>query len=116
MNPSPSPTSGPSGPPEQHPPPRRARRSFSDQFKADAVDLVLKTGRPISQIAAELGIGESNLSNWLAKNRAETTPTDVRVAELEAELARVKIERDVACKERELLKRTVAFWVKESPS
>ena len=114
MNPSPSPTSGASGQPEQ--PPRRARRSFSDQFKADAVALVLKTGRPISQIAAELGIGESNLSNWLAKNRAEITPTDVRVAELEAELVKVKIERDVAFKERELLKRTVAFWVKESPS
>jgi transposase len=111
----PSPTSGASGPPEQQPPPR-ARRSFSDQFKADAVALVLKTGRPISQVAAELGIGESNLSNWLAKNRAETTPTEARVAELEAELARVKTERDVACRERELLKRTVAFWVKESPS
>jgi transposase len=111
----PSPTPGASGPPEPQPPPR-PRRSFSDQFKADAVALALTTGRPISQIAAELGIGESNLSNWLAKHRASTTPTDVRVTELEAELAKVRSERDVAVRERELLKRTVAFWVKESPS
>jgi transposase-like protein len=51
-----------------------SRRQFSPEFKRDAVKLVRSSGRPIAQIAKELGIGESNLSYWLAKDRATATP------------------------------------------
>ena len=47
------------------------RRQFSPEFKADAVALVRSSGRPIAAIAHELGIGESNLSYWLKKDREE---------------------------------------------
>ena len=45
------------------------RRQFSPEFKADADALVRWSGRPIAAIAHKLGIGESNLSNWLKKDR-----------------------------------------------
>lgn len=92
---------------------RRTRRTFSDEFKRDAVALVLETGRPIAQVAKELGIYDSTLGNWVNKARdaaEEAEPLDeaqTRIEQLEAELAEARRERD-------LLKRTVAFWVKES--
>jgi transposase len=79
----------------------------------DAVELVRTTGRPIAHVAAELGIYDSTLGNWVkqaAIDRGEqdglTSDDKARLRALEAENARLRMER-------ELLKRTVAFWVKE---
>jgi len=41
---------------EHRQPPPRTRRGFTKEFKRDAVELVRSTGRPIAQIANELGI------------------------------------------------------------
>jgi transposase len=49
----------------------RPRRKFSDEFKRDAVDLVLTTGRPIAEVAAELGIYDSTLGNWVRRHQDE---------------------------------------------
>lgn len=47
----------------------------SDGFKRDAVDLVLTTGRPIAEVAAELGVYDSTLGNWvLLCRRRHNTP------------------------------------------
>jgi transposase len=93
---------------------RRTRRKFSAEFKHDAVGLVRSSGRPIAEIAAELGIYDSTLGNWVRQdriNRGEreglTTDERARLRELEAENAKLRMERD-------LLKRTIAFWVKDT--
>jgi transposase len=92
----------------------RRRRQFTEEFKRDAVDLVRSTGRPIAQIAQELGIYDSTLGNWVRQDRIDrgeqdglTSDERARLGRLEAENARLRMERD-------LLKRTVAFWVKET--
>jgi transposase-like protein len=92
----------------------RTRREFTKEFKRDAVALVRATGRPIAQIAHELGIYDSTLGNWVrqdAIDRGEreglTTEERERLRQLEAENAKLRMER-------ELLKRTVAFWVSET--
>jgi transposase len=94
--------------------PPRNRRRFSAEFKRDAVELVRTTGRPIAEIARELGIYDSTLGNWVRQDRIDrgeqeglSTEERVRLRELERENARLRMERD-------LLKRTVAFWVKET--
>jgi transposase len=76
--------------------------------------MVISTGRPIAEVAAELGLYDSTLGNWVRQaqidrgERDGTTSGDAaRIRELEAELAQVNSERD-------LLKRSVAFWVKET--
>jgi transposase len=99
---------------EHRQPPQRTRRGFTKEFKRDAVELVRGTGRPIAEIARELGIYDSTLGNWVRQDRidrgeAESLMTEerVRLRQLEAENARLRMERD-------LLKRTVAFWVKET--
>jgi transposase len=64
------------------------RLQFSPEFKADAVALVRSSGRPISAIARELGIGESNLSYWLMKDREGRAAADP--ARFEAETAETR--------------------------
>lgn len=93
---------------------KRSRRKFTPEFKRDAVDLVDTTGRPVAEIADELGIYDSTLGNWVKQDRVDrgereglSTDERARLREVEAENAKLRMERD-------LLKRTVAFWVKES--
>jgi transposase len=92
----------------------RNRRQFTAEFKRDAVQLVRTTGRPIAEIARELGIYDSTLGNWVRQERIDrgeaeglTTEERARLRQLEAENTKLRMERD-------LLKRTVAFWVKET--
>ena len=80
----------------------RTRREFTKEFKRDAVALVRSTGRPIAQITRELGIYDSTLGNWLrqdAIDRGEregrTTEERTRLRQLEAENARLRMEREL---------------------
>ena len=92
------------------------RRKFSLQFKAEAVQLVLETGRPIAEIARELQINEGTLGNWVNEWRRrnpepepELTPVErVRVREMEAEIRRLRMEN-------EFLKKAAAFFAKTQP-
>jgi len=93
---------------------KRTRRKFTDEFKRNAVELVRTTRRPIADVADELGIYDSTLGNWVKQDRINRGERDglssderARLAELEAENVQLRMERD-------LLKRTTAFWVKES--
>ncbi len=93
---------------------RRPRRKFSDEFKRDAVEMVRSSDRSIAEVARELGIYDSSLGSWVRQdqvNRGEregvSSNDKDRLLELERENARLRMER-------ELLKRAVAFWVKES--
>jgi transposase len=93
--------------------PNRTRWQFTPEFKHDAVELVHTSGRPIAEIARELGIYDSTLGNWVRQDRIDrgeqqglTSDEQARLRDLERENAQLRMERD-------LLKRTVAFWVKE---
>ena len=75
--------------------------------------MVRSTGRPIAAVARELEIYDSTLGNWVRQDRIDrgkaeglTTEERTRLRQLEAENARLRMEGA-------LLKRTVAFWVKE---
>ncbi|MQB02197.1 MAG: transposase [Actinobacteria bacterium] len=94
------------------------RRRFSPEFKRDAVALVRSSGRSIAEVAGELGIGASSLGYWLSKDRqkrAEADPEGFAAETAESDenkrLRRRVAELEV---EREILKRGLVFWVKES--
>ena len=81
---------------------KRPRRKFSDEFKRDAVEIVRSLGKPIRQVANELGIYDSTLGNWVRQdeiNRGEreglTSVERERFRELERENARLRMEREL---------------------
>jgi transposase len=53
--------------------PRRARRSFSDEFKAGAVRLVLDEGKTVGQVARDLDLTATSLNEWVKRARADRT-------------------------------------------
>jgi transposase len=97
-----------------------SRRRWSPEFKRDAVALVRSSGRTIAEVAHELGCGESSLGYWMAKDRAARVAADPqRFAAEQVESDEIKrLRRRVAELEveREILKRSMAWWVKESTS
>jgi transposase len=95
-----------------------ATPAVSPEFKRDAIALHKSSGRSIAMVAKELGIGESNLGGWLTKDREQRAIADpvgfaAEVAESDEvrRLRRRVAELEV---EREILKRFMVFWVKES--
>jgi transposase len=91
----------------------RSRRQFTAEFKRDAVDLVRTTGRPIAEIARELGIYDSTLGNWVRQDRIDRGEQDGLSSDQQARLRALERENAKLRMERDLLKRTVAFWVTE---
>jgi transposase len=92
------------------------RRKFDRDFKDGAVRLVWETGKPIAQVARELGICSGTLENWVAKDRREREGgQDGRLNEDErAELARLRRENAELRMRCDVLKRSVALWVDEA--
>jgi transposase len=92
------------------------RRLFTREFKLESVKLVKERGISIAQAARDLGIGQNILGRWVREasadpkqafpGRGQMKPDDAEVARLKRELAKTKAERDI-------LKKTIGFFVKE---
>ena len=92
---------------------KRTKRSFSDEFKRDAVELVTKQGYSVPEAAKNLGIGAGLLRRW--KKKIEDEKSGVLMTEDEkAELKRLRKENQRLKMEREILKKAAAFFAKES--
>ena len=86
-------------------------RPYSEEFKADAVALVHKSGRPIAQLAKELGVDDATLGHWVRNSDAALNDADRAEVEEQRRLRkRIKeLEEEI-----EILKRFTAYWVKET--
>lgn len=95
----------------------KIRRSFTDEFKQEAVSLLASSGQPLTQVASELGIQPSMLRHWRDDQQAKgtvsrapggspsggTSAEHAEIRRLEKELARVQMERDI-------LKKAIAIF------
>jgi transposase len=92
---------------------RRPRRQFDDDFKAQAVRLVLDESKSIAATARDLDLTESALRQWVERARADRTQgrTGLTTTERE-ELARLRKENRELRTEREILKKAAAFFAK----
>jgi transposase len=91
------------------------RRSYTDDFKAQAVTLAESIGR--GEAARQLDISVKTLGNLLdaaRSGRLLSSPARHQVTDLESELARLRAENATLKMERETLKKATAFFAKES--
>ena len=93
----------------------RNYRKYDEDFKQGAVALVVETGKPIAQVARELGVDEGMLGNWCARARRDAAEGNGELSETErAELSRLRKENTELRMQRDVLKGSVALWVDEA--
>jgi len=99
---------------KEHKQGRRGRRSFTPEFKADAVRLT-KSGKTIAQVARELDLTETALREWVRRAEADAGERqDVLTTEERDELSRLRRENKQLRQEREILKAAATFFAKEN--
>jgi transposase len=88
------------------------RRSFTPDFKQNAVDLCRRSGKSECQVAREVGIPQSTLNRWM--RQAAGQPAGAKSFVAAEELKLLRRELDQVRMERDILKKAVAFFAKES--
>jgi transposase-like protein len=95
---------------------RRARRTFTKEYKAEVVGLVRQGDKTIGTLSSDLGLTESAVRNWVAQAEIDagkgppgalTTAERQELAQLRRDNRRLRMERDI-------LKKATAFFAKES--
>ncbi len=93
------------------------RQRFTQQFKDDAVRMVLENGYSCEETGRRLGVSGNNINRWVRLHLARNeSPVDSGLSreQLEAELKRLRKENKRLEMEREILKKATAFFAKES--
>lgn len=96
---------------EKNSKPRKKHQQYSPQFKDQAIERAEKVGVP--QAAKDLGISESLLYSWRAKQKQGGTPLEHQKLQ-QAELARLKRENERLQQENEFLKKVATYFTKKS--
>ena len=93
---------------------RRSRRRFDDDFKAQAVRLVLDESKSVGSVARDLDLTETALREWVKRAQADRTKGRTGLTSVEREeLARLRKENRILREEREILKKAAAFFATE---
>jgi transposase len=79
------------------------RRKFDQDFKEGAVRLVRETGKPIAQVARDLGVNEGTLGNWVNAGKRRRGSDGALNEDERAELARLRRENAGLAMERDVL-------------
>jgi transposase-like protein len=98
---------------EAKPEPARRRGRYPKEFRRDAAALVIDQHRTVADVARDLGVVEQTLGNWVRQERVDRGEREGLSTEEREEMARLRREVKRLTTERDLLKRSVAFWVKE---
>jgi transposase len=92
---------------------KKIQRTYTVEFKREAVRLAQISGKPIAQVARELGISDTSIHQWrkeLAAHGGEAFPGSGHQTAQEEELRRLKRELEVTRQERDILKRALIVF------
>jgi transposase len=90
----------------------RVRRTFTPEFKRDAIALVAREGRTVSEVARNLGIARSLLQRWIEQSRDQErdgSPRRPQPSETE-ELRQLRKQLRDVTEERDILKKALAYF------
>ena len=93
----------------------RPRRSFTPEFKAEVVELVRQPGNTAGSVARELNLTETAVRSWAKQADLDAgRRSDGLTSEQLSEMAQLRKELREAREERDILKRAVAFFARET--
>ena len=93
---------------------RRARRAFTDQYKAEVVDLCLTHGKTVGAVARDLGLTATVVRRWVAQAEIDSGRRDGLSTSDREEIVRLRKEVRVLREERDILKRATVFFAAET--
>ena len=93
---------------------KRPRRSFSDEYKAEVVELCRSSDKSITEVAGDLGLTVSAVRRWVAQADIDAGRRSGMTSEEHAELVQLRKENRVLREERDILKRATVFFAKET--
>lgn len=91
------------------------RRQYTEEFKREAVRLMETSGKPIAQLARDLGIKDNNLYRWRGLYGSQQQSTYGNRSEMEAELKRLRREVETLRQERDILKKAMSIVSRSQP-
>ena len=92
----------------------RRRRSFTQEYKAEVVELCRTSGRTIAEVARDLDLTETAVRRWVARAEIDAGRRDGLTTAEREELARLRKENRVLREERDILKRATVFFAAET--
>ena len=90
------------------------QRPYPPEFRREAVELYRGAGRPLSEIAAGLGVSSETLRVWVRQAEIDAGERQGLSSSEREELRRLRRENRVLQLERDLLKKAAAFFARES--
>ena len=95
----------------------KTRRTYTPEFKAQAVQLVTEQGYSFAEAARSLGISENLVRNWkqaLQDKGGQAFPGQGNPSPFEQEVRRLRAENKRLLAERDILKKAAAFFAREA--
>jgi len=92
----------------------RRNKHHTDEFKAEAVEMVEGSGKSVPEIAEDLGINARTLYHWLAAQKPKAMSNQsMSEPDLAAENKRLRRELEIMRQERDILKKAMGVFAKE---
>ena len=95
---------------------KRTRRRYTPEYKAEAVKLVRQSGKTVHAVARDLGLIPTVLRRWVRQAEIDSGsgPSGALTTQEREELAKLRRENQTLRMERDFLKKTAAWFAKES--
>ena len=97
---------------------QKVQKTYTQEFKREAVRLAQTSGKPIAQVARELGISDISIHQWrkeLAEHGHEAFPGSGHQTAQEEEMRQLKRELERVRQERDILKKAIAIFSRSQP-